>query len=138
MSKFQGLKIKLNENATKGKFQVDGSFSTFVSCGSQYAMWSQFPKGVIYFIKDIKTNQVYESINNELSISWNGNEVYQEFSKKSCNEIVTEEFSVFLGDIYFEDAPAHLLESFELVAKYLKYTSNRISIESSNFEFRKF
>ncbi len=140
MSEFQGLKIRLVEDASvdQDKVKISGRFSTFVTCGSQYATWFQFPQTIMYSIKDLKTGTVYESINNELSISWDGNSVYEEYSTEPCDQIVNEDFSVFVEDIYFINVPEDRLEDVEITAKYFGYTSNSIYVKGSNLKLRGF
>ncbi len=140
MSDTKGLKIRLNEDQAldKNKVQIDGHFSTFVTCGSQYATWHQFPETINYTIKDLKTGETYQSIDNTLSISWDGNEVYEEYSNKPCDQIISEDFSVYIEDVYFIEAPENLIENFELTAEYFGYKSNTIVVNNSKLKLKKF
>lgn len=103
MDNYQGLKLDIDTGAVNetGDVVINGELSVFVKCGSQYAIWHQFPESITYTLKDLATGETFISSNNELSISWNGNEVYDEYAEKPCNKIITEKFTVFLNSIYF-------------------------------------
>ncbi len=106
---------------------ITGSLVTFVNCGSQYAIWSQFPQVIRYALTDLDTYTVYQSVDNELSISWQGNSVYERYAKKPCDQLVTKNFSVNLQDVYFIDPPKNRNKN--------KTTGNTksINVEISNF-----
>ncbi len=140
MNQTQGLRIQLSHDAAndKNKLRIEGSFSVFVNCGSQYAIWSQFPETIMFTIKNLESGQEYESIDNHLSISWDGNQVYDEYSQKPCDQIVTEKFSIAVDDVYFKDALEDVLGNIELTAKYLEFTSNSINVKDSKIRLKKF
>lgn len=103
---------------------VSGSFSIFVNCGSQYALWHQFPAGIRFTVKDLDSDAEYLSANTELSISWDGNQIYEEYAKMPCNTAVGEDFSMVLNDMYFERGPNKEIVNFELRAAYAGKESN--------------
>ncbi len=118
------IEVSTDDFKTNGEIIINGELSIFVNCGSQYAIWYQFPETIQYTLKNIDTEDIFRSIDNERSISWNGNEVYDHYAKEPCNKIVTQRFSVFLKNIYFINPPENPIENFELTASYLGETSN--------------
>ena len=124
----QALILKFNHDfyeVDKGMV-FDGSLSIFVNCGSQYATWYQFPSSIAYLIKDLDTDIIYKSENSERSISHSGNRIYDIYSKKPCNQIVTKEFHVKLKDIYFSPSVTKVITNFELTAFYYNKKSNSL------------
>lgn len=126
MDEYQGLKIQFDESSYKetNEIKIHGALSTFTNCGSQYAIWYQFPSAIRYTLKDLDSGKTYQSIDNELSISWDGNDVYEEYAKKPCNQIIEEKFSVSLKDIYFIDPTIKEIKNFELTAYYAGHQSS--------------
>lgn len=126
MDEYQGLKIQFDESRYKetNEIKVHDALSTFVNCGSQYAIWYQFPSAIRYTLKNLDSGKVYHSIDNELSISLSGNSIYEEYSKKPCNKIVEEKFSVSLKDIYFIDPTTKEIKNFKLYADYAGHKSS--------------
>ena len=114
MDKYQGLKIEFNRYMYKEstEIEISGALSVFVNCGSQYAIWSQFPSVIRYTVTDLDSKAVYQSVDNELSISLNGNNIYDEYAGKPCNKIVEENFSIKLADVYFIDPPKKEIRNF--------------------------
>lgn len=131
MSENQGLEIYFDENRAgeKDKVLIHGTLSIFVNCGSQYAIWSQFPRNVRYVIKDLDTEEVFESIDEELSISWSGNDVYDNYAKEPCNKVVKKSFSIPLDTLYFINPPEKL-KNVELYAHCLGHRSASIFINT--------
>ena len=120
----QGFEINSNYKLHKNSLLVQGELSTFVNCGSQYATWRQFPGAIQYKVIDLESNKVYTSINMMLSISEDGNEIFEHYSKEPCSKIVSKDFSIDLSDIYFQDAPKIKIVNFEFQAEYLGHKSN--------------
>jgi len=134
MDELQGLAIQVDANSIKGKsglVEIEGILSVYVNCGSQYSTWNQFPQTILYVLKDLDTGNIFESVNLELSISWDGNQVYDEYSKKPCNQVVTERFSTSLADISFINPSNQTITNFELHASYLGRISNVLVIKNA-------
>ncbi len=140
MSDSKEFKIRFDESKYREteNIVIHGTFTTFVKCGSQYAIWNQFPGAVRYTLKDLDTNKTYQSVNTELSISWDGNQVYDEYAKMPCDKVIGKEFSVALNDVYFLDTPENAIENFELHAEYAGRTSNTIAAKNRQFLPKKF
>lgn len=136
----EGLTIELDEFLYQQEKQIyiKGVFGIFVNCGSQYAIWGQFPQVIRYKLKDLDSGIVYQSINRELSISWNGNQVYEEYAKKPCNKIITEQFSENLQEIYFENASKMSVKNYMLQAEYMNFVSAWIKIENKPIQLKSF
>ena len=134
MDDYQGLIIDVTTDDLEGEdeIQINGQLSIFVNPGSQYAIWSQFPDSVLYTLKDLDNGETYESHDTELSISWDGNGVYDMYSDRPCNRIITEEFSTLLTDINFRNPPKTPLVNFELQASYLGHSSNSVTINNAS------
>jgi len=129
MESFQGMNlVVLNSEAGQG-IKIGGTLSVFVKCGSQYATWNQFPADIPFVLKDLDTGNVYESNYIELSISWDGNNVYEEYAKEPCNQVVTKDFTLTLTSIEFTSPPKTEVSNFELKAEYSEFTSNTIVIK---------
>lgn len=135
MSDFEGFKIQFDESEYREvkAIEIRGAFATFVKCGSQYAIWSQFPGAIRYSLKDLDSNKIYQSANGELSISWDGSQVYDEYAKMPCDKVIEKEFSTALNDIYFVDSPKKAIRNFELHADYAGHTSNVIVFDKRPF-----
>lgn len=114
MSHGESLKIISNYQPHKSQNSlfVRGELSTFVNCGSQYATWRQFPRVIRYKVIDLESNIVYTSIDMVLSISESGNEIFEHYGKEPCNQIVSKDFSVYLNEIYFQNAPKNEIVNF--------------------------
>lgn len=124
--KDQGFNIEFDQalyNETK-VINLQGSLSTFVNCGSQYATWRQFPRAVNYTIKNLDTNEIYNSIDMQLSISEEGNYIFDKYAKEPCDTVVSKDFFASLDDIYFEKAPKANILNFELQTEYAGHKSN--------------
>lgn len=136
---FQGFKIKMDEDLyeQKKEIYIRGSFSIFVNCGSQYAIWGQFPQAIRYKLKDLDSDTLYQSINMELSISWDGNQVYEDYAKMPCNKIITESFHENLHNIYFENAPDNPIKYYEVQAEYMNFVSEWIKIDNKPIQLKK-
>ncbi len=134
MDEYQGLKIELDTNTFKqtGKVQINGQLSIFVNCGSQYATWFQFPQTILYILKDLDTGEVFKSVDTELSISWDGDQVYDTYAKEPCDRVVTEEFTAVLSNIYFKNPSKNTIANFELQASYLGHSSNSLIIQNAS------
>jgi hypothetical protein len=132
MDEYQGLKIDVDPSDFKesGEVKINGEFSIFVNCGSQYSTWFQFPATIQYTLKDLDTGDIFKSMDNELSISWDGNEIYDHYAKEPCNRIITKGFSTTLTEIYFENPSKKPITNFELNASYLGHTSNSLTINN--------
>ncbi len=117
---------------------ISGSYSIFVNCGSQYAIWHQFPAAIHYTIKDMDSGEVYTSINNELSISPSDNQIYDDYAKRECGKIVTEKFSIVLTDIYFLSPPVDAIKNFELACRYYSDLSNTVQILDEKIYLKRF
>lgn len=136
----QGLTIQLDakkHSDTQGIY-LSGSFSVFVNCGSQYAIWGQFPQVINYKLKDLESGVIYTSINREMSISWNGNSVYEEYSHKPCNQIISEEFVENLQDLYFTHSPKHSITRYSVQADYMGFVSDWLTIENKPIRLKSF
>ncbi|MET0355327.1 MAG: hypothetical protein ABW044_01050 [Cellvibrio sp.] len=133
------LRISFDEKSytEKNEIRLNGSYSTFVNCGSQYAIWYQFPKAIRYTVKDLDSGEVYMSIDNQLSISHSGNQIYETYSKKDCGKVVTESFSVSLNDIYFIK-PAAVLKNIEVSCSYFNHPSNVVKILNKSIRLKGF
>jgi REP element-mobilizing transposase RayT len=140
MSASEEFKIQFDESkyADTKEFVIHGAFTTFVNCGSQYAIWFQFPDAVRYTLKDLDSGEVYQSINRELSISRDGNQVYDEYAKTPCNKVIEKEFSVALSDVYFMNSPKKAIKNFELHADYAGHKSNTILFKVRPFFLKEF
>jgi len=133
-----GLHISFDGNADRAKIEIHGTYSVFVNCGSQYAIWYQFPSAIRYTIKDLDSGNVYLSIDNELSISQSGNQVYDEYSKKECGKVVAENFSITLSDIYFINPPKQPLKNVEISCRYYNDVSNSVKILNKSLFLKSF
>ena len=133
MDNYQGLKLEIGHKTSDraSDIEINGELSTFVKCGSQYAIWYQFPEIIMYTLKDLTTGKTFVSSDNELSISWDGNDIYDEYAEKPCNKIITEKISVSLNSIYFDDPPKTPIVNFELQAHYLNHSSDPLIIKNS-------
>ena len=136
----QGLKIDSNYQPHKNpnSLFVQGELSTFVSCGSQYATWRQFPGAVQYKVIDLESNKVYASIGMMLSISESDNEIFDRYAKEPCNQIVSKDFSVNLNEVYFQGAPNNEIVNFELQAEYMGHKSNVLKLVNTPFQMKSF
>lgn len=132
MEEPQGLTIRFDENWYKKEkeIKIDGVLSTFINCGSQYAILYQFPRGIRFMIKDLHTGKVYKSLNPEISYTHHGNQIYDRYSKMPCNKVVSEEFSIKLESIYFSEPPENVISNFELTAEY-SHESNKLTIKNT-------
>lgn len=140
MSNGQWLKINSNYQPHKNQNSliVQGELSIFVNCGSQYSIWRQFPEAIQYKIIDLESNRVYTSIDMMLSISESGNEIFERYRKEPCNQIVSKDFSVYLNEIYFQDAPKNGIVNFELQAEYAGHKSNVLKFLNTPFQIKSF
>lgn len=129
---YQGINIKVSTSEPDQGLQISGALSVFVNCGSQYATWNQFPGTILYILKDLDNDVIYKSNDTELSISWDGNNVYEEYAKEPCDRIVTKEFSTRVSSIYFNQAPETEISNFELEASYLGFSSNTLVIKNNS------
>ncbi len=116
---------------------MEGDFSVFVNCGSQYAIWYQFPNAIIYTIKDLDSGRIYESVNFELSISHSGNSVYAQYAEFPCDGIVTEKFETVISDIYFDDPPFEEIKNNEIAAHYLGCDSNTLIVLNKQVKLKR-
>ncbi len=130
MKQYKDMKICFNEDKYKlsGDLVLEGAFSVFVNCGSQYAIWYQFPNAIVYTLRDLDTGMVYESINFELSISHSGSSVYDKYAGLPCDRIVTEKFETVISDICFDDPPFEEIKNYEIAAHYLGCDSNTLIV----------
>lgn len=136
----EGLTIQLDESLYQQEKQIHikGIFGIFVNCGSQYAIWGQFPQVINYKVKDLDSGAIYISINREMSISWSGNSVYEEFSRKPCNEIVSEAFEEDLQNLYFKEVPEKTIYRYAVQAEYMKFVSDWLTIENKPIKLKTF
>ncbi len=137
---FQGIKIDFNHQKyqEQHKLEIIGSFAMFINCGSQYAIWSQFPDVIRYSLTDLDSKTTYQSIDNELSISWDGNEVYDRYASEPCDKIVEKTFSMELANVYFQDAPKDPITNWTLSAFYLGYESNLLTFNHTSLILKSF
>ena len=140
MSNQQGLKLKYDSLSYKENQDIiiQGTFSIFVKCGSQYAIWRQFPDAINYTLKNLDSGNEMFSINMELSINEQGNEIYEEFNKMPCNQIVKKEFNVSLSDVYFQSSQQEKISHFELQAEYFGFKSNLLIFNNKPFRIKIF
>ena len=134
----QGLVISFDGNVQRTQIEIHGTYNTFVNCGSQYAIWHQFPSAIRYAIKDIDSGEIYMSINNELSISPSGNQIYEAYSKKECGKVVSESFSMILSDIYFVSPPKTPIKNLEISCSYYNTRSNAVKILNTSLLLKSF
>lgn len=95
MSVNQGSNIKFDSVKYKQTktIIVNGVLSIFVNCGSQYALWYQFPRVIKYALKDLDSGNVYNSESNALSTSHDGNQIHEQYAK---NFAIKWSFRLFL------------------------------------------
>ena len=134
----QGLIISFDESVDQTQIEIHGTYTTFVNCGSQYAIWHQFPSAIRYAIKDLDSGEIYLSINNELSISPSDNQIYEAYSKKECGKVVSESFSVVLNDIYFVSSPKTPIKNLEISCSYYNTPSNSVKILNASLLLKSF
>lgn len=134
----QGLNLVFDDALYKKTkdIRVNGVFSIFVNCGSQYALWYQFPASIRYTLTDLDSGAIYFSVDNELSISWSDNQVYEAYAKEPCNQIISKTFSVLLNDIYFQNVPRKKINHFKLQAEYAGQTSNPLTFKGVLFDIK--
>lgn len=132
LDKEQRLNISVENRLENGDIMINVQLSIFVNCGSQYAIWDQFPTTTLFTLKDIDTGIIYKSVDDVLSISWDGNEVYDHYGKEPCDKIVTENFSIALSEIYFREETKTPVVNFELDAYYLGLQSNLLVINDAS------
>lgn len=125
----QKFTIRFDKEAYSEREEVviHGSFSMYVNCGSQYAVWGQFPEGVYYTLEDFDSGITYESMSGELSISWDGNQVYEQYANMPCNRVVKEPYSIALKDVIFSKLTNNAIKNFKLSAHYLSTKSNELT-----------
>jgi len=128
---YQGIKIEASTSDAEQGVKISGALSVFVNCGSQYAIWHQFPEIISYTLKDLDSGHVYESNYAELSISWGGDTVHEMYAKEPCNKIVSKEFSVLLTGIFLNQPPENEIFNFELKASYMGFSSNTVVIKNT-------
>lgn len=136
----EGLKINFDQ-VSSGESQniiVRGVLSTFVACGSQYAIWRQFPQAIRYTIKNLDNDDIYKSIDMQLSISESGNDIFDFYRKEPCDIVVSKDFSVSLNDIFFEEVPNAKVFNFEFQAEYAGHKSNILIFENMPFGLKGF
>ncbi|MBU2862472.1 hypothetical protein KO489_01300 [Reinekea forsetii] len=135
----QGFLVALEQSsALEGVLKISGEFSIFVNCGSQYAIWDQFPDTVEYSIKDLDSGEVFKSVSEKLSISWDGNDIYEHYSNEPCDQVVTKAFSATITDINFLTAPSKTLTNVELYARYEGIQSNMLSVKNFPLALKRF
>ncbi len=137
---YEGLKLEFDKNSymeTK-EIRIHGALSMFINCGSQYAIWHQFPNSIRYILKDLDSGEIYQSVNMELSISWDGNDIYEQYSKEPCDKIIEKEYSILLNDIYFIDSPKKIIKNFELNSNFMNFVSNILSFKDIPVEINGF
>lgn len=133
-----GLTIEQDAAASRqaGQLIIKGVLATFVNCGSQYAIWHQFPAGVRFRLTDLETGRVHESPNREMSISWNGNQVYEHYRKAPCDSVVRQDFSLSLAEVFPPgDAPVSV-RHFSLQAEYVGHRSNTLHFRDTLVRLR--
>ena len=128
----QGLNIVVEKSQESADVIIDVEFSIFVNCGGQYAVWHQFENATLFTVKDLDTGVTYKSIDGSISISLNGNEVYDHYSKEPCDRVVTNRFSVPLSDIHFINASEKPITNMEISAFYFGYESNVSVIKNTS------
>lgn len=136
LSNAHGLSIWFDNSTYEERkdIVIHGNLSTFVNCGSQYAIWHQFPEAIKFTLQNLDSGEVYFSGGGELSISWDGNQVYEAYAKEPCNEVVSKFFSISLNSIYFRDLPKNTVKNFKLQAEYVGHTSNSLSFRGVQFK----
>ncbi len=136
----QGLTIRLDEKTSSDNqaIYLSGKFSVFVNCGSQYAIWGQFPQVINYKVKDLDSGTIYTSINREMSISWNGNSVYEEYSRQPCNQIVSEVFVEDLQNLYFREGAEKSPSRYAMQAGFMEFYSEWLTIENKPIKLKTF
>ena len=134
------FKIYFDDNAYKENKNVviRGTLSTFVKCGSQYAVWRQFPDSISYTIKNLDSGTVYSSINMELSISESGDDIYDEYNETPCDKIVSQDFLIDLSDLFFQIPSQIEVKHFEVFAEYLNFKSNILFLDGVSVNLNKF
>ena len=131
---FKGLYIRLSphfDNSRSEKtLEIEGVCGVFVNAGAAMSMWEQFPKKVIFHVKDLKNSRQYETEFHELSISWEGSVDFG-----PSNQLVQKPFNRNLFEVnQFKDIES-LVElikpgtSVEIYATFEGMTSNIITVE---------
>ncbi len=140
MSDNQGFSISYDHGSYEENkvIVVQGTLSTLVKCGSQYAVWHQFPQAVRYTLKDLDSASIYHSVDMALSISENGDEVYAHYAKEPCGKVVSQDFSIVLNDIYFQQPPKEEISHFQLYAEYWGFTSNSLTFAKTPLQIKGF
>jgi hypothetical protein len=129
MNNLQEMNIVVLDPEVGQGIKIGGTLSVFVKCGSQYAIWEQFPANIPFVLKDLDTDNVYESNYIELSISWDGNNVYEEYAEEPCDQVVSKDFTLTLTSVYLTSPPKTEVSNFELKAVYSGFSSNTLVIK---------
>jgi|GEM_PF-1426936 len=139
MSDWEGLKIFFDKEKYKetGEITFHGVFATFVKCGCQYSTWYLFPDKISYILKDLDKGEVYKSVDMDITISHDGNSIYDEYAKEPCDKVVSKNFSINIKEIWFENSPSNEVQNFEISAQYLGYTSNVLIVRSISLKLSK-
>lgn len=132
LNDYQGISIEVVAHEGASGLKINGALSKFINCGSQYAIWNQFPRTILYVLKDLDTGNVYKSDDTLLSISRIGNSIYERYAKEPCNKIVTKEFSNSVTSINFSPSPKTEIFNFELTASYMGFSSNTLVINNTS------
>jgi hypothetical protein len=82
-----------------GKLVVSGRLAVFVSPGSQYSVWRQFPRSIRFHLIEYPGGTDRELPDHTLSIS-DTNEVYARYAGMPCDRIVAKEFAMDLLEMY--------------------------------------
>jgi hypothetical protein len=140
MDSTEGLDLSLDQKSydETGDIKIDGRLSTFVNCGSQYAMWRQFPRAIKYTLKDLDSGATYNSIDMTLSISEHGTDIYEKYRQQPCDQVVSKSFTVNLNEVFFKESPNQPIKNFELQAEYAGHISDTLKITNTSFQLKVF
>ena len=121
------LKIALDTNAYRQKQQllITGSYRTWVNCGSQLAIWVQFPREIGFQILDLGSGQTFASVSAPMSVSYAASTI-EEFHNMPCDQMVEQPFSVDLAELYLR--PPAAKEPMKISAQFLGTRSNVLLI----------
>lgn len=130
---YKGIYIRLSqiENISRvdAKLVIEGIVGIFVNEGAAMAVWQEFPKDVIFYVKDLSTGKTYESIYLERSVSW---DVIPEFGPS--NQIVQNLFEKNLFNTHFFHGVERISDelkpgtSIEVYVTFKGMTSNTLTV----------
>lgn len=112
--------------AAERRLIIHGSYRTWVNCGSQLAIWAQFPREVEFEIVDLASGQSFVSASAPLSVSHHQSTI-EYYGSLPCDQMVEQAFTVELAQFYFQ--PPAATPPMNIVARFLGTRSNVLLIE---------